>query len=93
MASTKVKPQREGPKKHISIKHLEGIVLEEQKAFLGFIKESINESFRELYEADNGYKLNYFAGKIHQCRDFLNQVNMLTGKDFNVYIQTDVGGV
>jgi len=93
MASTKVKPQREGPKKNISIKHLEGIVLEEQKAFLGFIKESINESFRELYEADNGYKLNYFAGKIHQCRDFLNQVNMLTGKDFNVYIQTDVGGV
>jgi len=93
MAARKVKPQSDVKKPHITIKKLETIVLEEQKAFLGFIKESINDSFRELYEADNGYKLNYFAGKIHQCRDFLNQVNMLTGKDFNVYIETNVGGV
>ncbi len=90
MARNEGKPQRGS--KNISVKHLEGIVMEEQKAFFGFIKESINDSMRELYLADNGYKLNYYAGKIHQSRDFLKQVQMLTGKEFQVYIQTSVGG-
>lgn len=91
MASTKVKPKGDR-KKQISVKHLEGIVMEEQRAFFGFIKESIDESMKELYHADNGYALNYYAGKIHQCRDFLSHVQMLSGKDFQVYIQTTVGG-